>query len=186
MRRFVLPIVMLVMVAAPLCAQPAGPASAPRAAAQPWGTWYWVTDISAMTGTSGTSLPTVITFHENGTLACAEGNSFGGFPGAAFVYSAGLGTWERARRGTFNATRLGFVFDKASGVLKGIGRSRFTFQLARDFDEITGTLFVETLPCSAGPMACPDPLDPDAVWVPASPLGGFPATARRMEVLPVP
>jgi hypothetical protein len=186
MRRFLLPIVILVMAAAPLSAQPAGPMSAPRVAGQPWGTWYWVTDISAMTGINGTSLPTVVTFHEDGTLACAEGNSFGGFPGAGLVYSGGLGTWEKERRGTFNATRLGFVFDKASGVLKGISRSRFAFQYAGRFDEITGTLFVETLPCSTGPMTCPDPLDPDAVWMPASPPGGFPATARLVHTLPVP
>ena len=186
MRRVLLPIVILVMAAAPLCAQPAGPVSAPRVAGQPWGTWYWVTDISAATGINGSTLPTVITFHEDGTLACAEGNSFGGFPGAVLVYSAGLGTWEKERRGTFRATRLGFVFDKATGVLKGIGRSRFTFKYAGDFDQITGTLFVETLPCSTGPMFCPDPFDPDAVWTPASPPGGFPATATRMNALPVP
>jgi hypothetical protein len=184
MRRLFL-IVVLTLVVAPLGAQPAGQWYRPDSPAQPWGTWYWVTDISAMTGINGTSLSTVITFHEDGTLACAEGNSFGGFPGAALAYSTGLGTWERERRGTFKATRLGFVFDKATGVLKGIGRSRFTFQYAGHFDEITGTLFVETLPCSAGPMFCPDPFDPDAVWTPASPPTGFPATARRVYALPI-
>ena len=186
MRRL-LPFVILALLVAPLYAQPATQTSKTGPPAQPWGTWYWVTDISGVTGMTGSSLPTVISFHEDGTFACAEGNSFGGVPNATFVYTTGLGTWVRMGGGAiaFEATRLGFVFDKASGILKGIGRSRFTFRFAGDFEHITGTLFVETLSCAA-PIFCPDPLDPDATWVPTSPPGGFSGTAMRVHAIPVP
>ncbi len=183
MRRL-LPVMICVLVVAPLCAQPAGRSYKPGPPAQPWGTWYWLTDISAITGIPGTSLPTVIAFDEAGTFTCTEGNSFGGVPGAAFVYSAGVGAWVKTEGDVFKATRIGFVFDKATGVLKVIGRSRFTFEFAGDFEHATGTLFVETLPCGV-PFACPDPLDPDAAWIPASPPNGFPTTARRLHAVPI-
>lgn len=168
-----------------LCTALNSMAAGRKVAGQPWGTWYWVTDLSVFgPGMEGTSLPTLIVLSSDGTFSCAEGNAFGGYEGAAEVYSEGHGTWVKTNRGTFLGTRLSMIFDKDTGVLIGIGRSRFSFGFAGDFNHIKGTLFTEALYCMDGPFFCPDPLDPEAPWVPTSPPGGFPATATHLDALP--
>ena len=157
----------------------------PIVAAQPWGSWYWLTDLSAVVF-PGANLPTVISFHPDGTFMCSEGNTFGGYEGATELNSTNNGTWVRMGANSFRATRLGFVFDKGTGVLTGISRSRFSFHfVGNKSDQIEGTLFVETLSCNGNPFGCPDPLDPNAVWTPDSPPQGYPGKAMRIHAMPV-
>jgi hypothetical protein len=65
-----------------------------------------------------------------------------------------------------------------------LGRVRSSLQFADDFESFQGKMFVETLPCTAGPpLSCPDPLDPAAKWTvatPTQPKDGFPVTAVRV------
>jgi hypothetical protein len=128
----------------------------------------------------------LVIFHQDGSLSCAEGTMFGGYVGATEVYSPGHGTWIKTGAGTFRGTRLGLIFDKTSGVLIGIGRSRFSFHFVDGkFDRIEGRLFLESLSCPDGPFACPDPLDPAAVWTPLTPPDGWPASAKRIRAVRV-
>lgn len=69
-----------------------------------------------------------------------------------------------------------------------LARSRSSLQFADDFESLQGKMFVEMLPCNAGPpVSCPDPLDPAAKWIlanPAQPKDGFPVTAVRVARVP--
>ncbi len=116
-------------------------------------------------------------------MACDEGVTFGGYAGATETHSPGLGTWERTGGKSFRATRLMLVFDKATGVLLGITRSRFDFHFAGDFSRIEGLLWMEYLACPS-PFACPDPIDPNAAWLPISPQQGLPGKALRVPLVP--
>ena len=153
-------------------------------AGQPWGSWYWLTDISAFTGFPGTTSPTLLGINQDGSFTCAEGTMFGGYIGATETYTPGMGTWKKTGGGIFHASRLMLVFDKTTGVLTGILRSRFSFHFVGSFNRIEGKLWLEVLSCS-DPFGCPDPLDPGAGWTPLSPPEGLPGWATRIPVLPV-
>lgn len=158
--------------------------SPPIVTAQPAGSWYWLLDISAI-AFPGAEFPALASFHPDGTFTVSESNTFGGYVGATELNGTGHGTWVRAGANSFRASRLGFVFDKATGVLTGFSRSRISFHFVNgNFNQIEATLFVDTLSCGGNPLGCPDPLDPNAVWTPASPPQGLPGKATRINALP--
>ena len=72
----------------------------------------------------------------------------------------------------------------ATGNVIGLERHRCSLDYSADFSRYAGTEFAETISC-ATPLTCPDPLDPNAKWTPASwaPPTGFPVSAERVEVV---
>ncbi len=185
MRRFVIGSTVLVTALVVLLLAGASASPPSTVAAQPAGSWYWLTDLSAV-AFAGAEFPTLVSFHPDGTFTCSEGNTFGGYVGATEFNGTGHGTWVRTGANSFRATRLGFVFDKATGVLTGFSRSRFTFHfIPGNFNQIEGTLLLDTLSCGSNPFGCPDPLDPNAVWTSTSPPQGLPGKATRIHALPV-
>ncbi len=139
--------------------------NAQNTGAHPWGSWYLVFDISDLTGVPGAGLPTLTTFHQDGTLTVTEGTMFGFFfPGNPVFTSPSNGTWVRRQSGTIAGTVLGLRYDKSTGLLLGLRRGRFEFHFDEtNFDRIAGKLFVDGLEC--GPLSCLDPFDPNAAWV---------------------
>ena len=66
---------------------------------------------------------------------------------------------------------------RPSGVPYGMGESAdIHYDLPDDFDSFQGKMFLETLPCAAGPpVSCPDPQAANAKWVARI------RTCRRMD-----
>ncbi len=185
MRRIVIGSTVVATALAVLLLAGASATPPPIAVAQPAGSWYWLVDLSAG-AFPGAEFPALVSFHPDGTFTVSESNTFGGYVGATELNGTGHGTWVRTGMNSFRATRLGFVFDKSTGVLTGFSRSRFTFHFVNgNFNQIEATLFVDTLSCGGNPLGCPDPLDPNAVWTPASPPQGLPSKATRIHALPV-
>ena len=149
---------------------------------QVWGTFYFLT-----TYPSGNLIPTLVTYHVDGTITGSDGTMFGAVPTATIRVSPLHGVWERTGFQSIGGTSLYLVFN-ASGGLMAVGRARSSLQFADDFESFQGKLFVETLPCNAGPpLSCPDPLDPAANWTVAThtqPGDGFPVTAVRVARVP--
>jgi hypothetical protein len=164
----------------------AGIAIAVAAYAQParhwgqfWGTWVW--QISGYT--SGDTIPTLVTFHIDGTVTTSAGNMFGTTPNAPTRVTAFHGVWERTGWQSAGGTTLFLIFS-ATGGLTAWGRSRSSLEFSADFDHLNGKVFVERLPCAAGPpVSCPDPLDPAAKWVPSPdmPRDGFTVSGARLN-----
>lgn len=157
------------------------PASAQNAEPQPWGTWVWQTSFGP-----GLSLPALLTLDKDGTVSVSDGQMFGGLPGATTRYSPLHGVWERTGAGRIGGTSLWLIFDAPSGVLVAIGRCRTALTLTSGGEALEGTMFLETLPCFAGPLGCPDPLDPAAPWLPYPnlPPTGLAVSAKRLHRVP--
>ncbi len=154
-------------------------AAAETQGGQPWGSWLWLTHVAP-----GVTGQTVAIFHQDGSMTCAEG-PFAGYPSNE-AYGPGHGTWEKDGGGTFLGVRLLTIFDITTGVKIGIQRGRFYFHFVPgNFDQIEGKVIVESLSCPEGPFACPDPLDPAAVWTPVSPPEGWRSSAKRIHTVPV-
>ncbi len=149
---------------------------------QVWGTFYFQT-----TYPNGNVLPTLVTYHVDGTLTGSDGTMFGALPTATIRSSPLHGVWERTGFQSIGGTSFYLIFN-ATGGLTALGRARSSLQFADDFDSFQGKMFVETLPCTQGPpVSCPDPLDPAAKWVlanPAQPKDGFTVSAVRVARIP--
>ncbi len=156
--------------------------SAQTKGAQPWGSWYLVFDISDLTGVPGAGLPTLTTFHQDGSLTVTEGTMFGFFfPGNPVFTSPSNGTWVREQSGNIAGTVLGLRYDKTTGLLLGLRRGRFVFHFDdTNFNRIAGRLLVDGIDC--GPLSCVDPDDPNAAWVTQE---SFLFTGKRIRVVPV-
>ncbi|MBZ5617765.1 MAG: hypothetical protein LAQ69_03365 [Acidobacteriia bacterium] len=146
---------------------------------QVWGTWVW---------TINNQLPALVTLHIDGTVSVSDGRMFGGLqPNSTIRLTPLHGVWERTGFQSIGGTSLYLLFDATTGVLLAWGRSRVSITFADDFDHFQGKMFVETLPCAAGPpVSCPDPLAAGAKWVPNAnvPADGLPISATRLERVP--
>ncbi len=149
---------------------------------QVWGTFYFLT-----TYPNGNVIPTLVTYHVDGTITGSDGTMFGAMPTATVRITPLHGIWERTGFQSIGGTSLYLVFNAAGG-LTAVGRARSSLQFADDFESFQGKMFVEMLSCTAGPpVSCPDPLDPAAKWVlanPAQPRDGFPVAAVRVARIP--
>ena len=149
------------------------------------GVWSWQNTMPSAWFGPDAVLPSVLTFHNDGTTVCSDGIAFGGLPLAynGFCYTPFQGVWERTGPHEFTATWLSLRFDRTTGVLDGFARARAKFKFSTDFDHIAGTLYMDFLRSSAGPLKVPDPLAPDAIWVPSA-LGELQIKAARVSVVP--
>jgi len=149
---------------------------------QVWGTFYFLT-----TYPSGNVIPTIVTYHVDGTITGSDGTMFGAMPTATTRMTPFHGVWERTGFQSIGGTSFYLVFN-ATGGLSALGRVRSSLQFADDFESFQGKMFVEMLPCTQGPpVSCPDPLDPAAKWVvatPTQPKDGFSVTAVRIARVP--
>jgi hypothetical protein len=84
--------------------------------------WAWTTDLGAVG-----SVPVLITFHADGTIAGSDGFMFANPtappPGQGAKRGPLLGVWQRTGHHTFGGTSLWFQFNSA-GVVTGYSRSR--------------------------------------------------------------
>jgi hypothetical protein len=140
------------------------------------GVWYWQNIFG-----DGV-LPSILTFHNDGTVLCSDALAFGGIPPTMNPYTLTpfYGVWERTRRHEYTATWLSLAFNRETGILAGIVRSRANFAFADHFDQIAGTMFVEMLACPSF-LTCPDPLAPNAAWAPWTQLSFH---AARVSIVP--
>jgi hypothetical protein len=140
------------------------------------GVWYWQNVMA-----DGV-LPSLLTFHNDGTVTCSDALAFGGIPATMnpFTLTPFYGVWERMGPLEYTATWLSLAFSRGTGILSGIVRSRANFTFAADFDHIAGTMFVDLLVCPSF-LTCPDPLEPTAVWAPWTTLSFH---AARISVVP--
>jgi hypothetical protein len=143
---------------------------------QVWGTWVWTTN---------NRLPALLTLHIDGTVSVSDGTMFGGLQPNSTTRATPLhGVWERTGFQSIGGTSLYLIFDATTGLLTAWGRARTSIAFADDFDHFQGKMFVETLPCVAGPpVSCPDPQAAGAKWManPNMPSDGFPISATRLE-----
>jgi hypothetical protein len=109
---------------------------------------------------------------------------FGGFPDQPEVVTPMTGTWVNTGSRTYAMTYMSLRFERLTGVLIGMTRGRGSFQFGDDFDQMQGTFFMEKADCVA-PVVCPDPFDPQTVWTPDNPPGGWQFTGKRIRTLPV-
>ena len=152
------------------------------------GVWYWQNVMPpAMFGPNAV-LPSLLTFHNDGTVMCSDALAFGGLPLGynPYTYTPFYGAWERTGAHAFTATWLSLRFFRTpgdfAGILAGIVRSRAVFTFAEDFDHIAGTMYLDVLACPT-PLTCPDPLATDALWVPFA-MGEISFHAARVSVVP--
>lgn len=148
------------------------------------GVWYWQNVLGAGV------LPSLLTFHQDGTVSCSDALAFGGIPPTMNPYTLTpfYGVWERTGPHAYTATWLSVAFYRAApltGFLAGIVRSRANFAFVDDFSHIAGTMFVEVLLSDKTsplfPLNCPDPLAPSAAWAPWTTLSFH---AARVSVVP--
>ena len=143
---------------------------------QVWGTWVWTTD---------NRIPSLVTFHLDGTVSVSDGRMFGGVqPNSTTRLTPLHGVWERTGFQGIGGTSLYLIFDATTGVLLRWGRSRTSITFADDFDHFQGKMFGESLSCEPGPpVSCPDPQDPGAKWTPNpnTPPDGFPISGTRLK-----
>ena len=142
----------------------------------PWGTWLHKVE--------GMPVPALVTVHFDGTLNVTAGFMFGG--GFLPIRLSPIhGVWKRTGFRSITATSIFMVFDP-TGMMTGYQRNRCNLKFDRDFNSYEGNEYMETLGCTGG--VCPDPLDPVTVWTPLQgmPEGGFPVTAGRLQVVPLP
>jgi len=143
------------------------------------GTWVVWAEIQ-----SGVRVPTLHTYHSDGTITSSDVLSLGGLPGNPFRITPMHGVWERTGPSVFATTSLFLVYDASSSLLIGFGRARTTLSFAKDDpDQASGTAKAEFLLCLS-PFACPDPQAADAAWVsfPGFPPS-LPATATRVRLV---
>jgi len=176
------------LVAGMVCG--AATADASQRAFQPVGSWVWTTDLGPLG-----SLPVLVTFHADGTVDVADGfmfaNPLAPPAGQGAKRGPARGVWQHTGGRTFGGTSLWLAF-AGSGFVQGWARSRSALELT-DRDHFQGVIYIESLggcqmDAAVGPIGCPDPTDPDAVWTPSPlmPPGGFPVSATRIRRLPFP
>jgi len=152
------------------------------------GVWYWQNLMPSPPLPPGLILPSVLTFHNDGTVFCSDALAFGGISNNPNRYTPFYGVWERMGPNEFRATWLTLRFDGLTGMLLGIGRSRAKFAFSSDFDNFEGTMHLDFLPCVGGnPFMCPDPLlAQDSDWQPWSLTSpsDYSFKAARISVVP--
>src|SRR5579871_1187854 len=143
------------------------------------GTWLWHSQPAP-----GIYMPALITYHLDGTITGAD--SAGGMPQSAIRTGPLHGVWVRTGANSIGGTSIMFLFDAYSGVLMAFARARSSLQFSDDSSQFQGKMFLERMPCPAGPPSCPDPLDPATMWMPwpGMPVDGFPVTGSRLLGLP--
>ena len=150
-----------------------------QAMPQPWGTWVWRTHTP-----SGAALPTLVTYHQDGTIAGSDFSMFGGTVSNLARRATPLnGVWERTGPRTIGGTCLYLVFDASTNLLIGFGRARSALEFTPgDFDQFEGRMFVDFLACPT-PSTCPDPLDQSAAWTSYNSMvpDGFVVSAKRLH-----
>ena len=178
--------VMLLLIAVVVLAAPGL-----RADHNPWpqtltGTWIFSTSLPPVPYGPGGTVPGMAAFNEDGTLAYTDALMFGG-GGELFPYKVGPfhGVWRMTGPNRFGGTSIGLLFDLTYGYVAGFVRARSALRYDGSPSKITGTLYMETLMCANGPLACPDPTDPAAAWVPfGDPVNGFPVALSRVTRVP--
>lgn len=129
-----------------------------------WGTWYLALDTTPF-GIPGGTLPTLASFHRDGTYNLSDGGDFSGAPFGT-LNSPQYGSWVAARGGGFEATSLFLEADGATGVVLNITKVHLTLWFdSNDHDSLSGVANVEVVPCAApGPppdsmtLNCPNPV----------------------------
>jgi hypothetical protein len=139
----------------------------------------WVTWASPM---PGIQVPVLQTFSADGTIVSSDVTMFGGLPGVSIRATPVHGVWERTGRNVIKTTNLAMIYDASTNLLVGFVRSRATGSF-NEAGEVVGTVIPEFLGCAL-PVACPDPLSPDATW---GPVPGFPPsmtfTSTRLQLV---
>jgi len=162
----------LALAALVFVASPRVEAANPHDIAGTWVTWATIAP--------GVQVPILQTFSVDGTFVASDVSMFGGLPGVMIRATPLHGVWELDRRDMVTTTGLAMIYDASTSLLAGFIRSRAIGTIDRT-GEGEGTVTVEFLPCPT-PLTCPDPLSPDATWVPAP---GFPPsmtfTTRRLQ-----
>ena len=159
-----------------LLAGSVSPLAAPGEGANITGTWWLVGQYGP-----GMTLPTLVTYHADGTSAASDSIMFGGIPGFPFKITPLHGVWKRTGPGQFGVTSLMLGFDPATNMLVAIGRARADIRFDGDFDHLAGMLYGELLFCPT-PFSCPNPTDPAAPWITTTPP--VPFTAIRVRRVP--
>ena len=163
------------------------PAQAQNADTQFTGSWIHYLNASGLP--SGPYLPTLITFHSDGTMTASSGLMFGSpsMPFAPLRYSPIHAVWEKSGPKAIAVTSLFFSFDP-EGRMTGFQRNRIVLELAGDRNTYSGWLFLDSLACPSGVFSCPNPLDPTASWTPNAnmPQGGYQVTGYRLKVVDYP
>lgn len=146
------------------------------------GTWIVWADIQP-----GVRVPSLHTYHSDGTVTLSDVFMFGGLPGIPIRATPMHGVWEKTGRTTFTTTNLSLVYDAASSLLIGFTRARAEVSfMEKDADRVSGTVYVEFLQCSS-PVACTDPQAPGAAWMPFPGMpASFQVTATRLDPVPTP
>jgi hypothetical protein len=178
--------VILLLIAVMLLAAPAL-----RADHDPWpqtlaGTWFYSTIVGP-----GATLPGLVTYNADGTVAYSDATMFGGFA-AAYNWKFGpyYGVWEKTGRDRFGTTAIGLIFEPDSNVVIGFARGRSALHFEGGSLKLVGTLWLEVLMCPAvqgGSFACPDPTDPAlaSYWIPfGGPGASFPIVLTRVTRVP--
>jgi hypothetical protein len=140
-------------------------------------------------------MPALWTFDGDGTVAVSDAAMFGGVAFNPYRISPMHGIWKRSGKDKILVTNLWMVFnpiwnpeyaDQLNNLV-GFGRVRAELQV-KGFDRMEGTFWIDFLPCPS-PLACSDPLDSDAAWVPYPTVGAvlpIPVTVQRMKSVPLP
>jgi hypothetical protein len=149
------------------------------------GVWSWRNLLPAVPGLipAGSTLPSILVFHNDGTVQCSDALAFGGFPLNPNNYTPFYGVWERTGPHKFTATFYSLRFDGSTRTLIGFARARANFAFSTDFDHITGVLFLDFLDSTAGPLMVPNPLAPGLNWTP-DPMCPLNIEAARVSVVP--
>ena len=144
------------------------------------GTWVVWSEIQP-----GSRVPSLHTYHQDGTITSSDVFSFGGLPGVPIRNTPLYGVWEKTKPNAYACTYLSLVYDAASSLFIGFLRARAELSFTgNDTNEIPAAIHIDFLSCQT-PVSCPDPKAPDAAWMP---LPGFPstfkATATRLSLVP--
>ena len=117
------------------------------------------------------------TVHRDGTYILDSTAETGAHPLNPGDKTPEHGVWTQ--RGLSVSTR-GFFFDEAGGGLGfSVGRGVAQLQFVAP-DSLSGLADFDFLPCQAGPLGCPDPLETDALEI-GNGFGPFPVTMRRVR-----
>jgi len=132
---------------------------------------------------AGSSLPSMVVFHQDGTGLCSDALAFGGFSLNPNNYTPLYGVWERTGPHEFAVTFYCLRFNGSTRELIGFARARANLAFSGDFDHVAGILYMDFLDSTAGPLMVPDPLTPGATWTPSA-FGPLNFEAVRVSVVP--
>src|SRR5262245_13398321 len=117
------------------------------------------------------------TVHREGTYSVDSTAATGAHPLNPGQKTEERGTWTRQGR---LVTTHGFWFDEGgAGAGFSLGRGAAVLEFTAR-DRLEGYADFDFLPCPAGPLGCPDPVDAGAL-VPGAGLGPFPVVLRRVR-----